>query len=212
MLAANLTINEAAELSGVSQRSIEKAAEEGIVTKKTLKGSLRPIEAAHVPVQIVVYASVMKRVQGISMDIKTKKRLFRRIKEFGEELGAFEHVPGLTLSVDTLAGDEWSKARLYVKARDAYLESRKEVFGGEPVIKGTRITCRSVLGKLQGGETINDLIADYPGIPRKAFEAAVTYAKTHPRRGRPSTGKSWRQQTARKPVFHFELNFDAPVS
>ena len=194
MLAANLTINEAAELSGVSQRSIEKAAEEGIVTKKILKGPLRPVQAAHVPLQIVPYASVMKRVQGVSMDIKTKKRLFRRIKEFGEELGAsFEPVPGLTLSVGTLAGDEWSRARFYVEARTAYLESRKEVFGGEPVIKGTRITCRSVLGKLQGGETINDLIADYPGIPQEAFEVAVTYAKTHPRRGRPSTGKPWRQ-------------------
>lgn len=42
MPASNLTVNEAAELSGVSLRSIEKAAEEGIVTKKLLKGTLRP--------------------------------------------------------------------------------------------------------------------------------------------------------------------------
>lgn len=189
----NLTVNEAAELSGVSPRSIEKAAEEGIVTKKLIKGTLRPVRAAHVPMHIVAYASVMKNVQGISMDIKTKRRLFRCIKDFGEDLGAFEPMPGFRLSVDTLAAAEWARARRYVVAKTAHLESREEIFGGEPVIKGTRITCRSVLGKIEGGDTIDDLMVDYPEIPREAFEAAVTYAKTHPRRGRPSTGKPWRQ-------------------
>lgn len=193
MPGSNLTVNEAAELSGVSLRSIEKAAEEGIVTKKLLKGTLRPVRAAHVPLQIVAYASVMKRVQGIRMDIKTKRRLFSCIKGFGDELGAFEPMPGLRLSVDTLAADEWARARRYVWAKAEHLESRDDVLGGEPVIKGTRITCRSVLGKVEAGDTIDDLIADYPEIPREAFEAAVTYAKTHPRRGRPTQGKPWRQ-------------------
>ena len=193
MPASNLTVNEAAELSGVSLRSIEKAAEEGIVTKKLLKGALRPVRAAHVPLQIVAYASVLKRVQGIRMDIKTKRRLFNCIKGFGEELGAFEPMPGLRLSVDTLAADEWARARRYVSAKAEHLDSRDDVLGGEPVIKGTRITCRSVLGKVEAGDTIDDLIADYPEIPREAFEAAVTYAKTHPRRGRPTQGKPWRQ-------------------
>lgn len=193
MPASNLTVNEAAELSGVSLRSIEKAAEEGIVTKKLLKGTLRPVRAAHVPLQIVAYASVLKRVQGIRMDIKTKRRLFNCIKGFGEELGAFEPMPGLRLSVDTLAADEWARARRYVSAKAEHLDSRDDVLGGEPVIKGTRITCRSVLGKVEAGDTIDDLIADYPEIPREAFEAAVTYAKTHPRRGRPTQGKPWRQ-------------------
>lgn len=127
------------------------------------------------------------------MDIKTKRRLFSCIKGFGDELGAFEPMPGLRLSVDTLAAEEWARARRYVWAKAEHLESRDDVLGGEPVIKGTRITCRSVLGKVEAGDTIDDLIADYPEIPREAFEAAVTYAKTHPRRGRPTQGKPWRQ-------------------
>ncbi len=61
-----------------------------------------------------------------------------------------------------------------------YLESRADILGGEPVIKGTRITCRSVLGRIEDGDTIDDLCAEYDSIPRAAFEAAIRYARTHP--------------------------------
>ncbi|OOY08235.1 hypothetical protein BMI89_12030 [Thioclava sp. F36-7] len=49
-----------------------------------------------------------------------------------------------------------------------------------PVIKGTRITCRSVLVRLGDGDTLDDLCEEHPSIPREAFEGAATYARTHP--------------------------------
>jgi uncharacterized protein (DUF433 family) len=192
MGAMELTVREAAELSGVSARSIEKAAEEGVVTKKVIQGSLRAIPSAHVPMHVVAYASVLKHTQGFHMSLSTKKRLFRCIREFGDELGAFEPTPGVRLSVDTLASEEWARARSYVAAKGAYLESRADILGGEPIIKGTRITCRSVLGRIEDGDTLEDLCDDYDDIPREAFEAAITYARTHPPRGRPVKGKPWR--------------------
>lgn len=192
MVAMHLTVKEAAELSGVSTRSIEKAAEEGIVMKKVIKGSLRAVPAAHVPMHVVAYASVLKRARGLHMDLSTKRRLFRCITEFGDELGAFEPMPGVRLAVDTMAFAEWARACSYVAAKGAYLESREDILGGEPVIKGTRITCRSVLGRIEDGDTIDDLCEDYDQIPRTAFEAAITYARTHPPRGRPTKGKPWR--------------------
>lgn len=72
-------------------------------------------------------------------------------------------------------------------------ESRDEILGGEPVIKGTRITCRSVLGRLNDGDTLDALCEEHPAIPREAFEGAATYARTHPLRGDPSEGKPWRR-------------------
>lgn len=192
MVAMHLTVREAAELSGVSTRSIEKAAEEGVIAKKVIKGSLHAVRAAHVPVHVVAYASVLKRARGFHMDLSTKKRLFRCIKDFGDELGAFEPIPGVLLAVDTLASAEWARARNYIADKGAHLESREDILGGEPVIKGTRITCRSVLGRIKDGDTIDDLCEDYDNIPRAAFEAAATYARTHPPRGRPAQGKPWR--------------------
>ncbi len=49
------------------------------------------------------------------------------------------------------------------------------VMGGRPVIRGTRITVASVKGRVSGGDSIDDLIAEYPDVAREAFEAAIAY-------------------------------------
>lgn len=193
MAAIHLTVKEAAELSGVSTRKIEKAAEEGVITKKMIKGCLLAVRSAHVPLHVVAYASVLKRAQGFHMDLSTKKLLYRRIKEFRDELGAVELIPGVSLSVDKLASEEWVRARVYLADKQVHLEAREDILGGEPLIKGTRITCRSVLGRVDDGDTLDDLCEEYENIPRAAFEAAITYARTHPPRGRPTKGKPWRE-------------------
>jgi uncharacterized protein (DUF433 family) len=61
------------------------------------------------------------------------------------------------------------------------ITSEPHIKGGIPIIAGTRIDAYSVEQRLDGGETIDDLIADYPEIPREAFEAASRYAREHPR-------------------------------
>jgi hypothetical protein len=39
------------------------------------------------------------------------------------------------------------------------------------------MTVYAVLGRIEHGETLDDLIADNPDIPREAFEAALVYAR-----------------------------------
>lgn len=77
------------------------------------------------------------------------------------------------------------EARQYTERRDEFLETDLEVKGGEPVIRGTRLTARAVLARLAGGDSVSDLAAEYPDIDPAAFEAAALYARTHPLRGRP---------------------------
>jgi|GEM_PF-6892514 Uncharacterized conserved protein len=68
-----------------------------------------------------------------------------------------------------------------------------EILGGEPIIKGTRTTCRFLKARVDAGDTIDDLVEDYDGeIPKEVFEVALTYANSHSARGRPREGKSWR--------------------
>jgi uncharacterized protein (DUF433 family) len=43
----------------------------------------------------------------------------------------------------------------------------------------------SVLGRVNHGGSIDDILADNPDLSRAAIEAAVTYARTHPMVGRP---------------------------
>jgi uncharacterized protein (DUF433 family) len=88
-----------------------------------------------------------------------------------------------------------SKARsrldLYEKAKQIIV-SDPDILGGSPVIRGTRITANSILGRLNDGETVESILEDYPYLDRTSIEAAALYARANPPRGRPS-GKLWRR-------------------
>jgi uncharacterized protein (DUF433 family) len=78
----------------------------------------------------------------------------------------------------------------YRAARDAAIISDAAIMGGTPIIRGTRITVYSVLGRVAHGETVDDVLSDNPDLSRDIVEAAITYARTHPLMGRPG-GRPW---------------------
>ena len=195
-----LTVVEAARLAGVSVRKIEKACEEGIVKKRKFKGTLLKRQVYHVPAETVAYTAALKNCPNIYPNKSVKKQLWVFLRTFAspvESFGVANLGDGLLLDLDEMAGREWAEARYYMNARNRYLASSPRILGGEPVIKGTRITCRSVKGRVDGGDTLDELVEDYGGeVPREAFEVALAYANNHPPRGRPSAGKPWRKQKA----------------
>jgi uncharacterized protein (DUF433 family) len=81
-------------------------------------------------------------------------------------------------------------AESYARPREQWIETNHSIKGGEPVIRGTRIGVRAIAQRLEHGDTIQNLTEDYPHIPAEAFQTARTYAKAHPRRGRPI--RPWR--------------------
>ena len=48
----------------------------------------------------------------------------------------------------------------------------------------------SVLGRVDHGDTVEELLEDNPDLSREAIEAALTYARSHPFIGRPG-GRPW---------------------
>ncbi|MBN1997594.1 DUF433 domain-containing protein [candidate division KSB1 bacterium] len=46
---------------------------------------------------------------------------------------------------------------------------------GKPVIKGTRVLVSNLLGALAGGDTIEQIIEDYPNITRDDILAALQF-------------------------------------
>jgi len=73
---------------------------------------------------------------------------------------------------------------------NAFIVVDEEIKGGTPVIRGTRMTVYAVLGRVDHGETIDDILADNPDLTREALEAAIIYARSHPLVGRPG-GRPW---------------------
>jgi uncharacterized protein (DUF433 family) len=50
------------------------------------------------------------------------------------------------------------------------------ICGGEPVIKGTRVTLRTVLASLAEGATEDEIIADFSTISRESLRAVIAFA------------------------------------
>ena len=57
-----------------------------------------------------------------------------------------------------------------------FIERRREVCGGEPVIRGTRVTVRTILASLAEGASVDEIVANFPTVPREAVRAMIAYA------------------------------------
>jgi uncharacterized protein (DUF433 family) len=52
-----------------------------------------------------------------------------------------------------------------------------DVFGGKPIIRGRRLAVEHVLGMLAAGDSIEDLLREYPWLERDDVKACLVYAK-----------------------------------
>ena len=50
------------------------------------------------------------------------------------------------------------------------------IFGGKPIIRGMRISVELVLSLLAQGETVEAILADYPGLEPDDVRACIAYA------------------------------------
>jgi uncharacterized protein (DUF433 family) len=51
-----------------------------------------------------------------------------------------------------------------------------EILAGKPVIRGTRIAVELVLELLAAGQSEQEILANYPGLPREDVLACLSYA------------------------------------
>jgi uncharacterized protein (DUF433 family) len=56
---------------------------------------------------------------------------------------------------------------------------------GAALIRGTGVEAHRIAALVEGGMPISEVLRDYPGLKRAQVEAAVAYAKAHPKQGRP---------------------------
>ena len=57
------------------------------------------------------------------------------------------------------------------------IEINPRVCGGQPVIKGTRISVTAILEQLAGGESWDTILRGYPELTRVDIQAALRYAR-----------------------------------
>jgi uncharacterized protein (DUF433 family) len=57
-----------------------------------------------------------------------------------------------------------------------YILRDPQICGGEPVIKGTRVTIRTILASLAEGATIEEILKDFPTLTEKDVRAVIAFA------------------------------------
>jgi uncharacterized protein (DUF433 family) len=56
------------------------------------------------------------------------------------------------------------------------IEVNPGICSGKPVIRGTRILVRNILGMIAGGYTVGRVLDSYPELTREDVNAALEYA------------------------------------
>ena len=58
------------------------------------------------------------------------------------------------------------------------IEVNPAVCHGKPVVKGTRVLVSQILGALSGGDSIQDVLADYPSVSAEDLSAVFAFASS----------------------------------
>jgi uncharacterized protein (DUF433 family) len=61
---------------------------------------------------------------------------------------------------------------------NAVIVKDKNILGGAPVFRGTRVPFQAMLDYLEGGQTIEEFLDDFPTVTRDAAIAALEQAKS----------------------------------
>jgi len=53
-----------------------------------------------------------------------------------------------------------------------------DILGGTPVFRGTRVPFQTLLDYVEGGDTLDEFLEDFPTVTREAAIRALEHAKT----------------------------------
>jgi uncharacterized protein (DUF433 family) len=67
---------------------------------------------------------------------------------------------------------------LRVNLRDEVIVKDLDILGGTPVFRGTRVPFQALLDYLEGGQTLNGFLYDFPTVTREAAISALELAKS----------------------------------
>jgi uncharacterized protein (DUF433 family) len=180
-----LTVNEAAALVGVEERTVRKEVEYGLF------GSESP---PRFKLPALVYLRVIREL-GLAPTVEERKRIYALIaKAFARSKTptTVEVSPVLELKLEEVIKDiertlerfeDWKQRRVVVDPN---------IMGGEPVFPKSRLTVRHIGSMLlqHGDGVAQEIREDYPYLKPEDIEFAKLYTVAYPKVGRPRARKT----------------------
>jgi uncharacterized protein (DUF433 family) len=139
-----------------------------------------------------VYFFLVKELP-IRLDKKLRRELFELLAASKERAGRWRRearklvlegeVP-VVLATDEILKRVEDRIGTFLRGRSRVV-SRPEILGGEPVFEGTRISVRNVGERARKGESVAELLDDYPALNAQDVEFARMFAALGRPPGRP---------------------------
>jgi uncharacterized protein (DUF433 family) len=183
-----LTASEAAVVSQVSLRDINRVIDESILPEEFFSvRNGRHVVAAGCPL-IAFYFESARR-------LTSDERLWA-IRHAGPRLRANRSATALlkedwtftdeflTINLEPFLRQTWERLRRLGEARDMVVSS-PDILSGTPVVRGTRVPVYDVAASVTAGIPVDRVLAAYPSLNADKMDLAVLYAEAKPPRGRP---------------------------
>lgn len=187
---------EAAFVTELSRKTIDQAIDRREVRPlPSRRGGGRPRSLGYPE---LVYLRVRRDVVG-TLSASARRMLYselRRSLPGNRRLRKVDIGP-----VSVALGDAVAEVRrrlALIRRASRHVSIRQDVRAGEPVVRGTRIPVHVLADLVAQGATIEELLEDYPALTRDTLDAALLYARLHPRRG-PRRPAPWRANPSTKP-------------
>lgn len=173
---------EAGYVTGLSEKTINQAIDRKEIA--TLPARRKGESERLISFPDLVYLS-LRDVVGPLLSAEGKRTLQRQL----DVLRASPHPGGVTmgplaLDIGNNVDAVMEKLGQIERAR-SFVDCDPEVRGGEPIVRGTRITVAMLADLEQQGATREELLEDYPALTEESLDAVLLFARLYPRRGRP---------------------------
>jgi uncharacterized protein (DUF433 family) len=186
--AALATVNEAAYVAGVSTRAVNQAIDRNEIRTRKIRSEKGPGGRA-----LGVPELVYLRLNAL-LSSKARKDVYRALA--GLDLEAVPPVIEMEGPVRLDIGEAVAAVRTRLEELvriNTLVQVDKNIRGGEPVFRGTRVPVHMIAAFLEQGVPRVEILEDYPALDEESLEVAIRYAELYPRRGRPKQAP-WRSQ------------------
>lgn len=178
---------EAAFVTGLSRKAVDQA----IDRREVAPGSAPEGGARSLGYPELVYLRLRRDV-GDMLSLQARRTLYdelRKCLSLNAKTSMVKLGP-VTVAVEPAVASVRRRLALLRRAQ-RFVVVDPEVRAGEPVVRGTRVPVYVLADLAAQGAPREELLEDYPSVTPEALDAALLYARLHPRRGRPRAAP-WR--------------------
>jgi Protein of unknown function (DUF433) len=182
--AVSLTLNEAGYVVGQSSTAINRAVDRGVIKAKLQRqGNCRLRKIGSAELRFLAIAGEIEK----DLTPGARRKVYEAMRRLPAdahrlEMGVMEFK--LT-EVDRRIADRLQR----LSAVKALVTNH---LNADPIIRDTDIPVY-VIAALARGQTVTEIIEDYPSLTPEQIDAAVEYAKVYPKTGRPLPTRSFKR-------------------